>query len=381
MDYNATTPIREEVLDVMAKVARECYGNPSSAHVLGRISKACIEDARRKVAASIGANPEEICFTAGGSDSDNLAIKGLAAGRTDGHVISTCIEHSAVRKSCDYLRGEGFDVTCLPVSRSGIVDPQSIADAIREDTFLVTVMWANNEAGQIQPVREIARITRERGVAFHTDAVQAFGKIPVSVRDVPVDLLSISGHKFYGPKGIGALYVCNGLELKPLIHGGGQEMGLRSGTEDVVGIAALGEACRLAVLDLDLDPERIARLRDMMERRILETIPETKVSGGTRHRVPNTSNIAFSHVEAARLVQRLDEVGIAVSGASACKSAKSAPSNVLMKGMGLTREEAMGAIRFSLGKHTTEAHVSQLLEVLPGIVGDLRAASSRRQQA
>jgi cysteine desulfurase len=377
MDYNASTPIRDEVLEVMFKVGREYYGNPSSAHVLGRMSKACIEDARRKVAESLGADVDEICFTTGGSEGDNLAIKGMCDGRTSGHIISTCIEHSAVRNSCEHMRSCGFEITCLPVHHSGIVDPQLIADEVRDDTCLITAMWANNEAGQIQPVEEIAGIAREHEVPFFTDAVQAFGKIPVNVKQTPVDLLAISGHKFYGPKGVGALYIRNGTKLTPQIHGGGQEMGLRSGTESVVAIAALGEACRLAVRDLAEDAARIVTLRDKLEAGILNLVPDTKRSGAQSPRVPNTSNIAFRDIEAPRLVQKLDEAGFAASGASACASGKAEPSAVLMKGMGLTRDEAAGAIRFSLGRLNTEADVDQLLAVLPGIVSELRTSSSR----
>lgn len=372
MDYNATTPIRKEVLELMTRVARECFGNPSSTHVPGRMSKACLDDARRKVADSIGADPSEIFFTNGGSESDNLAIKGAAAARGSGHVILTCIEHSAVRMSCDYLAEQGFEVSCLAVDQGGYVDPAVIEKAIRKDTFLVTVMWANNETGQIQPVDEVSRITRKHGVLFHTDAVQAFGKISVDVSHPPVDLLSISAHKFYGPKGVGALYVRKGVDVAPMIHGGGQERNLRSGTENVVGIAAMGEACRLAVRDRDNDGARLEKLRDELERKILENVPDTRVSGDPTHRVPNTTNISFRGIEAGQLLAKLDEVGFAVSGASACASGKDKPSDVLMKGMGLSREEAMGAVRFSLGRYSEEAHITGILEVLPGIVQSLR---------
>ncbi len=376
MDYNATTPIRDEVFDMMLRVSRECFGNPSSAHLPGRMSKACLEDARRKVAASLGADASEIVFTHGGSESVNLAVKGIAAGRTSGHIITTCIEHAAVRKSCEYLESCGFEVSCLPVDGAGCADPEVIRGAIRDDTFLITVMWANNEAGQIQPVAEIAQIARDHKVVFHTDAVQAFGKIPVDVRKTPVDLLSVSGHKFYAPKGVGALYIRNGIGLSPEVHGGGQEMGLRSGTENVAAAAALGEACRLAVRDLDEIATRLSALRDTLENGILERVPDTLVTGDPDRRVPNTTNISFRGIEASRLIQRLDESGIAVSGASACASATADPSPVLMKGMGLSREQAIGVARFSLGRHSEESHVERVLEILPGIVADLRRGAS-----
>jgi len=377
MDYNATTPIRAEVLDVVNRVLHRCFGNPSSVHLPGRESKACLEDARRKVAGSIGAEASEICFTSGGSESNNLAIKGAAAARQSGHIITTCIEHSAVRRSCRYLESQGFAVTCLPVDMGGYVEPGAIAAAIRPDTLLITVMWANNETGQIQPVEDIAQIARRSKVLFHTDAVQAFGKIAVDVKRVPVDLLSISGHKFYGPKGVGALYIRRGVELSPQIHGGGQETNLRSGTENVVGAAAMAEACRLAVKDLEGDSVWIAKLRDLLERRILEEVPDTKISGDPSRRVPNTTNISFRGVDAGRLLLKLDERGFAISGASACASGKNEPSTVLMEGMGLTQEEAMGAMRFSLGRYSQEAHITKLLKVLPNIVRDLRLSSAR----
>lgn len=378
MDYNATTPIRDEVLDLMVKVARECYGNPSSVHLPGRMSKACLEDARRKVAESIGAEADEICFTNGGSESDNLAIKGVAASHKGGHIITTCIEHSAVRNSCEYLKTQGFDVTCLPVGRGGYVVPQSVEDAIRPDTILITVMWANNETGQIQPIEDIVKVAKRHKILFHTDAVQAFGKVPVNVREVPVDMLAISGHKFYGPKGIGALYIRSGVDLTPLVHGGGQEMRLRSGTENIIGAAAMGEACRLAVRDLEQTGERLCKLRDDLERGILERVADTRVSGDPAQRVPNTTNISFRNVDASLLIRRLDECGFAISGASACASSKAEPSRVLMNGMGLTRDEAIGAVRLSLGRHSEPEHITRFLDVVPGVVEDLRGATSRR---
>jgi cysteine desulfurase len=378
MDYNASTPIRDEVRELMNRVARECFGNPSSVHLPGRMSKACLDEARLRVAESIAADPSEICFTNGGSESVNLAIKGAAATRKTGHIITTCIEHSAVRNSCDYLKSQGFEVACLAVATGGYADPGVIEEAIRPDTFLITVMWANNEAGQIQPIEEIAEIARRHKVLLHTDAVQAFGKIPVNVRQTPVDLLSISGHKFYAPKGVGALYIRTGVELVPQVHGGGQEMKWRSGTENIVGVAAMGEACRLAVGELGELSARLARLRDMLEHGIVESVPDSKVSGDPSRRVPNTTNISFRSIEAGALLRRLDERGFAVSGASACASGKGEPSTVLMKGMGLSREEAIGAVRFSLGRESEETHITKLLEILPGIIQDLRLASSRR---
>ncbi len=376
MDYNATTPTRVEVLEFANRIAAKCYGNPSSAHLPGRSSRELLEEARRKVAESIGAYAGEICFANGGSESDNLAIKGVAETRSSGHIISTCIEHPAVRNSCEYLVTRGFDVTYVPVNAGGYVEPQAIEAAIRPDTFLVTVMWVNNETGQIQPIDEIVEIARRHDVVFHTDAVQAFGKVPIDVRDVAVDLLSISGHKFYAPKGIGALYVRSGVELVPQIHGGGQEAGLRSGTENIVGAAAMGEACRLAVQDLESARMRLATLRDKLERGILETVPNTRVNGDPARRVPNTTNISFRGITAGQLILEMDKQGFAISGASACASGKGTPSSALMNGMGLTEEEVMGVVRLSLGMHSTESHITRFLDVLPGIVRELRVSSN-----
>lgn len=376
MDYNATTPAHKEVLTLLSRIATECYGNPSSSHILGRMSRACIDDARRKVALSLGCDDDEICFTAGGSESNSLAIKGVADGRSSGHIVSTCIEHSSVKRTCDYLATRNFTVTCLPVDWMGCVDPKDVEDAIQDDTFLITMMWANNETGQIQPVEEVARIARDRGITFHTDAVQAFGKIPVNVRSVPVDLLSISGHKIYGPKGVGALYVRRGVKLVTQVHGGGQEQGLRSGTENVAGCAALGEACRLCTNGLDEWTQKVSALRDELERGILERISETSVNGDPVRRVPNTSSISFHGVDSSQLVVRLDEAGFAVSGGSACKSTTEGPSTVLTIGMGLSADEAAGTIRFSLGHGSEASHIAALHEVMPGIVERLRGAPS-----
>lgn len=380
MDYNATTPVREEVIELMNRVTRECYGNPSSVHLPGRMARACIEDARRKVAEAIGASAEEICFTNGGSESDNLGIKGFAETKGSGHIITTCIEHSAVKKACSHLEALDFEVSCLGVSSGGYVVPEMIEKAIRKDTILITVMWANNETGQIQPVEEIAEICKKHDIVFHTDAVQAFGKIPVNVKQVPADLFSISAHKFYGPKGVGALYVRDGVQIVPQVDGGGQEMGLRSGTENVAGIAGMAEACRLAVLELEEKSAHLGKLRDELEQGILAKVPDTRVSGDPDRRVPNTTNISFRGIESGRLIVKMDEIGFALSGASACASGKNQPSSVLMQGMGLTREEAIGAIRFSLGRDTTKEHVTKLLETLPGAVEQLRHSSSRSNQ-
>lgn len=377
MDYNATTPIRREVQELMERVCRECYGNPSSVHILGRMSKACIEDARRKVADALGADAQEIIFTSGGSESDNLAIKGAAQLHKGGHVISACIEHSAVSQSCDWLVKNGYSVTCLAVDRDGYVNPKDVEAAIQDDTFLITIMWANNETGQIQPVDEIAQIARDNKILFHTDAVQAFGKIPVNVRACPVDMLAISGHKLYAPKGIGALYVRAGTEIASEVHGGGQEMGYRSGTQNTPGIAALGEACRLVVIDMEEQSKRQGELRDKLEAAILDSVPDCIINGCRERRVPNTLNISFRGVEANQLIVKLDEYGIAASGASACHSGKNMPSRVLTAGMGLTEEEALGAVRFSLGRDSEAAHIDALIKVLPTLVEQLRTSASR----
>ncbi len=375
MDYNATTPAREEILEILDQTVRESYANPSSSHLPGRRAKAVMDEAREKTAEKLDVRPSEIFFTSGGSESNNLAIKGTAWKRQSGHIISSEIEHPAVMEPCRFLESRGFSVTYVPVDASGRVDPNAVAEAIREDTILITIMWANNETGVIQPVEEISRIARMRGILFHTDAVQAFGKVPVDVVDNPIDMLSISGHKLYGPRGVGVLYVRRAVRLEALVHGGGQERGVRGGTENLPGIAAMAEACRLAAEERDREAQRIASLRDSLEERILNRIPGTSINGNRSARIPNTSNITFRGAEGEAVIFNLDEFGIAASSASACAASHTEPSRVLLA-MGLSKEEADASVRFSLGRWSEVSHVERLLDVLPGIIERLRSLTS-----
>lgn len=375
MDYNATTPVRSEVLEKMTLAMHEGYANASSVHTPGRRAKSHLDEARERVAESLGARPSEVVFTAGGSESDNLAIKGVAWARGGGHIITSAVEHPAVLNACRFLEKQGFAVTYLPVDRLGRVSLDAVADALRSNTILISIMWANNETGVLQPVGEIARIARERGVLFHTDAVQAFGKVPVSVSDVPVDMLAVSGHKFYAPKGVGALYVRRGIELESLVHGGGQEKGRRSGTESIPMAAALGAACSLAVEELANEAARIGALRDELENRVLSTVARASINGAGAERLPNTSNITFEGAEGEAILISLDEHGIAASSASACSAGHGEPSHVLTA-MGLTKAEAESAMRFSLGKFSNSGHVNAIYAVLPSIVERLRGLTA-----
>jgi cysteine desulfurase len=372
MDYNATTPVRTEAAEVLQRVAREGFGNPSSTHFAGRRAKTALDDSRERVAATIGARPGEVYFTSGGTESDNLAVKGVAALRGRGHIVTSTIEHPAVIRACRSLNPCDFDVTYLPVDVTGRIDPDAVDKAIRDDTILITIMWANNETGVVQPVEAIGDIAREKDVTFHTDAVQVYGKIPVDVRRIPVDLLTISGHKFCAPMGVGALYVRRGVKLEPIVHGGGQERRLRSGTENLPAIAAMAEAGDLACGERTVEWKRLAELRDRLESGILEVVPDAWVNGADAPRICNTSNICFARANGEAVLIGLDEERIAVSSASACAAGDDEPSHVLMA-MGLSRREAEDSMRFSLGRFSSDADVDRCLEVLPGVVGRIRA--------
>jgi cysteine desulfurase len=375
MDYNATTPVREEVLAELERAVRDCFGNPSSLHLPGRKAKVLMDSSRHKISDAIGAKRTEIFFTSGGSESANLAIKGIASKHGGGHLITSSVEHPCVIESCKYLQTVGFEVTYLPVDHLGLVDLAAIEEAIREDTLLISIMWANNETGVVQPVAKIGEIARNRGIMFHTDAVQVFGKLSVDVGSLPIDLLSISGHKIYAPKGIGALFVRRGVAVEPLIHGGGQERSLRSGTENLPGIAALAVACHLAAKEARKESDRVRTLRENLEERILAEIPGSQVNGRTAPRLSNTTNVTFPGAEGEAVVIGLDEAEIAASSASACSASRTDPSHVLIA-MGLSREEAEASIRLSLGKYSTADHIDRLLTVLPGIVKHLRDLTS-----
>ena len=383
LDHNATTPVHPAVRETMAPFLVEQFGNPSSSHQAGREVREAVERAREQVALLINAAPEEIFFTSGGTEGDNTAIKGALLGflrrRRKGHSITTAVEHPAVIESFGYIeKSFGFETTFLPVDGSGMPDPDDLKKAIRKDTVLISVMAANNETGNIFPVKEMARIAREQGgkskILFHTDAVQLAGKMPIDVRDLGVDMLTSSGHKFNAPKGVGFQFIKKGTAAEAFITGGHQERGFRAGTENVAGIAALGMACELARSGMEEKRKQTGRLRDRLEDGILAGLPETALNGHKEKRVYNTSNISFKYIEGEAVLQMLDMSGICVSTGSACSSEKAEPSHVL-QAMGLSPVCSRGAIRFSLGLGNTEEEVDRCLEVLIPIVRSLQAMS------
>jgi cysteine desulfurase len=375
MDHNATTPLAEPVADRMMAVLREEFGNPSSVHHFGQRAKAVVDEARAAVAELIGGDPTEVIFTSGGTESDNFALRGAAealepSGRR--HLISSGIEHEAVLNTLKALARRGWQTTLLPVGTSGLITSDALAAALTDQTAVVSIMHANNEIGTIQPVAELTRLAKAKGAVVHTDAVQTAGKIPVNVKALGVDLLSISAHKFYGPKGVGALWVRRGLRLLPFMTGGKQERGRRSGTENVAAIAGMGVAARLALAKMAEEASRLAALRDRLEQRILQAVPGTAINGDPETRVPNTSNISFDRVEAESLLIALDLEGVAVSTGSACSSGTLEPSHVL-KAMGLPAHPTQNSIRFSLGTSNTDADVDRVVAVLPAVVDKLRS--------
>lgn len=380
-DHNATTPVDSQVLEAMLPYFSTEYGNASSIHSFGQGTRAAVERARSAVAALLGAKATEITFTSGGTESDNLAVLGIveAAGDAKKHIITTQIEHSATLNPCQVLAQRGMDVTFIPVNRDGVVDPADIRLAIRPETLLITVMHANNEIGTVQPIEEIGRIAAEADVWFHADGVQTAGKIPVDVNQLGVDLYSISAHKIYGPKGVGALYVRAETKLEPVFYGGHHERDRRPGTENVPGIVGLGCAADLARERMSEDSARISRLRDRFEKGVLAAVPDAFVNGAGAPRVPNTSNIAFPGLASEALLIALDLKGLACSSGSACSSGAVTPSHVLTA-IGLAAPEARASLRFSLGRHTTEADVDFVLEMLPAEVARLRTLSPERKK-
>ena len=376
LDHAATTATDPKVLETMLPYFHEHYGNPSSIYSMSRVSKNVIENAREILANAIGAAPREIVFTSGGSESDNFAIKGVAQALRDkgNHIITSQIEHHAVLYTCKFLEKNGFTVTYLPVDHDGIVKLNELEKAITPQTILITVMHANNEIGTIQPIRQIGEIARKHGITFHTDAVQTFGHIPVNVDDLNVDLLSISGHKFYGPKGVGALYIRRGTKITPLIHGGDQEHRRRASTENVPGIIGMGKAVEIALTTMDSEAKRQIALRDEFIKTLLDTIPDTILNGHPVNRLPNNVNISFEGIEGESILLNLDMEGIAASTGSACSSSSLEPSHVLLS-IGLTHEFAHGSVRFSLGRNTTKEELDYVAEILPGIIKKLRAMS------
>lgn len=378
LDHNATTPVAPEVLAAMLPYFAEGFGNASSIHSFGQTARAATEAARHEVAELIGAREGEIVFTSGGTEADNLAIFGTlaASSRPQTHVITSRIEHHAVLHSCQELERRGVAVTYLPVGAAGIVDPDDVRRALTADTVLITIMQANNELGTIQPIVEIAAIAAEHGITMHTDAVQTVAKIPVDVRRLGVGLLSLSAHKFYGPKGVGALYVKKGTRLKPILYGGHHERDYRAGTENVPGIVGLGRAAQLARENLATDAARLTSLRDRLESSLLEAIANSGVNGDRARRVPNTSNLYFEGVEGEALVIALDLKGVACSTGAACASGAVEPSHVLTA-IGSTPARARGSLRLSLGRSTTAEDLDYVLEFLPGVVAHLRELSPR----
>lgn len=377
LDYNATTPVDPEVLDAMLPYFSTQFGNAASIHSFGQKAAAAVEAARESVAALIGARQQEIVFTSGGTESDNHAIFGIvaaAAGKSAAHIITSPIEHEAVLNTCEELEKRGVAVTYLPVDRDGSVDPQSVKDAIRPETVLISIMHANNELGTVQPLAEIGSIAAEADVYFHTDAVQSAGKIPIDVTAMHLDLLSISGHKLYAPKGVGALYVRGGTRLRQFIYGGHHQRGARPGTENVAGTVALGKAAQLAQKSLAQNSTRLAALRDQLETGLLSRIPHSFVNSAGALRTPNTTNISFSGIEGESLIIALDLKGVACSAGAACSSGAIEPSHVLTA-IGLPAADARASIRFSLGKPTTAEEIDTCLRIIPAAVEQLRELS------
>jgi len=376
LDNAATTPVDKRVLEAMLPYYSDVFGNPSSLHSHGQEAKKAIEEAREKVAKALGADSEEIYFTSGGSESDNWALKGVAYALKEkgNHIITTEIEHHAVLHTCRYLEKEGFKVTYLPVDEYGLVKPEDLKKAITDKTILVSIMFANNEIGTIEPIEELVKIAHEKNVYFHTDAVQAVGNVPIDVKKLDVDLLSLSAHKIYGPKGVGALYIKKGVKIHSLIQGGTQEKNRRAGTENVPGIVGLGEAIELITKNLDSHINKLTFLRDKLINGILEKIPYVRLNGHPTKRLPGNVNLSFEFIDGESLILNLDMAGICASSGSACTSGSLEPSHVLLA-IGLSKELARGSLRLTIGKDNTEEDIDKVLEALPQIVKRLRSIS------
>ncbi len=375
-DNAATTPVRKEVYDEILPYFMQYYGNASSVYSIARESKKALEKAREQVAKALNANIDEIYFTAGGSESDNFALKGIAEamGKKGKHIITTQIEHHAILHTCEYLQQRGFEITYLPVDEYGKISLEELKNAIRKDTILISVMFANNEIGTIQPIKEIGAIAKEKGVYFHTDAVQAVGHVKIDVKEMNIDLLSLSGHKICAPKGIGAIYIKKGVAINPLIHGGAQEKRRRAGTENIAGIVGLGKAIELANEEIEQNVTKVSALRDKLINGILEKIPYSKLNGHPTDRLPGNCNISFEFIEGESMLLLLDSKGIAASSGSACTSGSLDPSHVLLA-IGLPHEKAHGSLRMTLEHYNTEKEVDIVLEELPAIVSKLRDMS------
>lgn len=376
LDHSATTPVRPEVAEIMTEYLTEKFGNPSSVHSYGREARKALDKARQQIADAINAQPEEIIFTSGGTEADNLAIVGYAFRNTKKgrHVITSAVEHHAVLHACEHLSKIGFDVTVLPVDEYGLIRMEDLRNAIREDTILITIMHANNEIGSLQPIEEIGKLAREHEIVFHTDAVQSLCKVPLDVEAMNIDMLSGSGHKIYGPKGVGFLYVKKGIRLEPMAFGGAQENKKRPGTENLPGIVGFGLAVEMACAEMEEEMARLTGLRDKLIKGLLERIPDSRLNGHPTKRVATNANISFEFVEGESLLLSLDQKGISASSGSACTSGSLDPSHVLLA-MGMCKEVAHGSVRMTLGKDNTELDIMRVLEVFPDIVQRLRDMS------
>ena len=379
MDYASSTPVDKEVIATMMPYFDTYYGNASSLHLFGRDAHDAVEESRKKVSDLLSANADEIIFTSGGTESDNLAVKGIAylnkkkRGSKDPHILTSEIEHPAVLETCVYLEKQGWNVKYLPVDKYGLINIEDLKNSISKDTFLISIMYGNNEIGTIEPVKEIWAIAKENNIAFHTDAVQAIGKIPIDVRKLNIDMLSLSSHKIYGPKGIGALYLKNGVKIQPLIHGGGHERGLRSSTYNTPGVVGLGKACELIQKRIDSDIDHMKSLRDILIKEILN-IEESYLNGHPEKRLVNNAHFRFTAVEGESLILGLDEKGIAAATGSACSSRKLKASHVLTA-IGLDPAKAHGSLRLTLGRGSTREDVSYVVDILPNVVKNLRKMS------
>lgn len=376
MDYSATTPVKKEVLDAMLPYFSEHFGNPSSLYSIAQESKEALEKARGQVASLIGAKANEVFFTAGGSEADNWALEGVADALKDkgNHIITTKIEHHAILHTAEYLEKHGIDVTYLDVDAEGRVNPEDVKNAITDKTVLISIMMVNNEVGTIEPIKEIAEIAHNHGILFHTDAVQALGNVPIDVDNMSIDLMSMSGHKIYGPKGVGALYIRKGTKISNFIHGGAQEMKKRAGTENLAGIVGFGKAAELAKENLESHINRVSELRDYFICEVTSKIPDTIVNGSMEHRHPGNANISFEYIEGESMLILLDMNGISVSTGSACSSKSLTPSHVL-SAMGIPVERIHGTLRFTIGDPTTKEDIDYVIEKLVEIVQKLRELS------
>ena len=376
LDHNATTPLDTRVYAAMKPYFTEVFGNASSPHYYGRMAKRALEESRETVARVVGSMPEEVIFTSGGTEADNLALRGIAYHRKKGHIITSSIEHHAVMRTCSALENDAFTVTYLPVDSQGRVDPDELKKSIRKDTILISVMFANNETGVIEPIAEIGGIAREYGIPFHCDAVQAVGKMVLDVEEIKADLVSLSSHKFYGPKGIGALIVKKGIRFSPILTGGHHEGGLRAGTENIPAVVGFAHALRISIEEMDIYKTRVSSLRKKLEAELVNTIDQVEIHSSKADRLPHTSSIGFASVEAESILLHLDLQGVAASSGSACTTGEPKPSHVLLA-MGVSPQLAQGSVRISLGRENTDEEVDYTISVLQNTIRQLRGISSQ----